>query len=63
MGMIIPNVNDDIWNDEEFIEFLTEKNLVICAWGAKSGNDVNKMKKLGAKAMTVDWPDVAQKLI
>ena len=63
MGMIIPNVNDDIWNDEEFIEFLTEKNIVICAWGAKSGNDVNKMKKLGAKAMTVDWPDVAQKLI
>ncbi len=63
IGMIIPNVHDDIWRDEEFIKFLAEKNLVMCAWGAKSKNDVIRMKKLGAKAMTVDWPDVAKKLI
>jgi glycerophosphoryl diester phosphodiesterase len=63
IGMIIPNVHDDIWTDEEFIEFISKKNLVMCAWGAKSESDVSKMKKLGAKAMTVDWPDVAKKFI
>ena len=62
ISMIIPNVNDNLWNDKEFIKFLIDRNLVMCAWGAKSENDVLKMKKIGAEAMTVDWPDLAKKV-
>lgn len=61
--MIIPNVNDSLWNDQDFIELLKARNIKLCAWGAQVFSDVKKMLKAGAAAMTVDWPDEAIKFI
>lgn len=61
--MIIPNVNDDLWDDKDFLHNILDEKITICAWGTKSKSDVKKMKSLGVEAITVDWPDVAKKII
>ncbi|MBM01243.1 MAG: hypothetical protein CL762_00775 [Chloroflexi bacterium] len=63
IGMIIPNVHDDLWNDKDFLNTLLDKKITVCAWGTKTIEDVKKMKSLGVNAITVDWPDVAKRII
>ena len=61
--MYIPNVSSSFWKNIELKNSLAEKNITLCAWGAKTLTDVKKMKVAGAEAMTVDWPDEAIKFI
>jgi len=63
INMLIPNVDDMIWNDRPFISNLKEKGYALCAWGAKSVFDVEKMKEINISGMTVNWPTKASKVI
>ena len=63
INMIIPNVNDSIWGDGNLIKELKDEGYLLCAWGAKSINDVKNMKRINIDGMTVDWPGKASKAI
>ena len=63
INMLIPNVDDQIWNDNYFIDKLKNSGYTLCAWGAKSTSDVIKMNNLGISGMTVNWPTKASKVI
>ena len=62
INMLIPNVKDKIWNNTTFINNLKEKGYILCAWGAKSVKDVERMKKIKISGMTVNWPTKASKV-
>ena len=63
INMIIPNVNDSIWGDGNLIKYLKDEGYLLCAWGAKSINDVKNMNRINIDGMTVDWPGKASKAI
>ena len=63
INMIIPNVNDAIWSDGNLIKEFKEEGYLLCAWGAKSINDVKNMNRINIDGMTVDWPGKALKAI
>ena len=63
INMLIPNVDDQIWDDNYFIDKLKNSGYTLCAWGAKSTSDVIKMNNLGISGMTVNWPAKASKVI
>ena len=63
INMLIPNVDDQIWDDNYFIDKLKNSGYTLCAWGAKSTSDVIKMNNLGISGMTVNWPTKASKVI
>ena len=63
INMIIPNVNDAIWSDENLIKEFKDEGYLLCAWGAKSINDVKNMNRINLDGMTVDWPGKALKAI
>ena len=63
INMIIPNVNDSIWGDGNLIKDLKDEGYLLCAWGAKSINDVKNMNRINIDGMTVDWPGKASKAI
>jgi len=63
INMIIPNVNDAIWSDRNLIKEFKDEGYLLCAWGAKSINDVKNMNRINIDGMTVDWPGKALKAI
>ena len=63
INMLIPNVDDEIWDDNHFIDKLRNSGYTLCAWGAKSTSDVIKMNNLGISGMTVNWPTKAKMVI
>ena len=42
---------------------LKDEGYLLCAWGAKSINDVKNMNRINIDGMTVDWPGKASKAI
>ena len=63
INMIIPNVNDEIWSNNNLIKQFKDEGYLLCAWGAKSIIDVENMNQIDIDGMTVDWPEKAFKAI
>ena len=61
INMIIPNVNDSIWGNGNLIKEFKDEGYLLCAWGAKSINDVKNMNLINIDGITVDWPGKASK--